>query len=183
MNIALGSPKGSRRCRCFRCYVHAVEVDKEEAAREEMEDHRAATRERRLAKLQTQLANRNPAADGPSAVAQMRAAQPRDDESECVLLCDADPDDPSAESRPRPMRCCGHLVCTRCLRAWLWQHNQRWGCGYGEGVNGESGREVVTGSAARGTRIIVPCAEPSVSRRFERLMMRDIFDTYVTSYP
>lgn len=112
-------------------------VDPEEAALQEAE----RARQRRMRALERQLAGRDPSTDGPQALV-LRQAAPRVEGERSCMVCLQTNDECASE--PRPMRCCGQLICAPCLADWLQQSGTRERVGYGEGANGMSGREVLS---------------------------------------
>lgn len=97
----------------------------ERQAEAEAEVSEAAARLVRLQKLQKQLGERNPAANGPAAL-MLRAAARVAGDQECSLCCDA-------SVAPRSMRCCGNACCEACLEEWLRRNGQDCDAGYGDG--------------------------------------------------
>ena len=101
----------------------AAVLDHEEAARQEAECAKAM-RQQRQRRLEQQLAERNPAANGPAAI-MLRAAARVEGDDDCLLCCDND-------ALVQSMRCCGNACCAPCLGNWLRRNGEMYPIGYGD---------------------------------------------------
>lgn len=139
----------SRRCRIHRARLTEKRVpelqqpmlDAARGMAADREQHAELEAARALARLQHVLSNRNEGADGPSALTQKTAAVRADGSPACVMCLHSDDDAPYC---PTHMRCCGQVMCARCLGVWLQTGGERWKMGYGSGMHGESGGELLT---------------------------------------
>ena len=132
------SSRRSRACRARLAEQHvpqlllplltaAATIDEEAARQQEAEDEARADAERRqtaLDKLERQLGERNPAANGP-AVLILRAAARVEGDEDCGICC-------SSDVLVQSMRCCGNACCAPCLGQWLRRHGKMEPVGYGE---------------------------------------------------